>query len=97
MTLTPDTSIQYLKSVGPKRAESFSRLGINTIAELLLHFPSKYLDRSTIQKTDKVLKHIRNGYEGEITMIGKVITKSSSRFGRKQLLKVTMEDECGTI
>jgi len=29
------SSVQYLKSVGPKRAESFATIGINTIRELI--------------------------------------------------------------
>lgn len=41
--------ITYLKGVGPKRAELLSsELGIKTYYDLLHHFPSHYVDRSTI-------------------------------------------------
>ncbi len=39
-------NIQFLKGVGPKRAERLSRLGINTVEDLLKFFPKDYEDRS---------------------------------------------------
>ena len=46
ITLTPDTPVRYLKGVGPKTAERFEKLGIVTLADLLCHYPRKYIDRS---------------------------------------------------
>ena len=43
-TLTPDTPVRYLKGVGPKTAEKFEKLGIVTLADLLCHYPRKYID-----------------------------------------------------
>ena len=43
-TLTPDTPVQYLKGVGPKLAQRFEKLGIRTLADLLEHYPRRYLD-----------------------------------------------------
>ena len=42
--------IQYLKGVGPARAELFGKLGIHTVGELLTHFPRGYED--TTQTVD---------------------------------------------
>ncbi len=39
------TSIQYLKGVGPVKAELFGRLGIETLDDLLFYFPRKWEDR----------------------------------------------------
>ena len=39
------TSIQFLKGVGPKRAELFGHLGIETLEDLLYYFPRKWEDR----------------------------------------------------
>lgn len=39
--------ITYLKGVGPKRAECYNKLGINTVYDLLNHFPRGYLDFSS--------------------------------------------------
>ena len=39
-----DSSIQYLKGVGPAFAKKFEKLGVTTIRELLLCYPRKYID-----------------------------------------------------
>lgn len=44
ITLTPDTPVRYLKGVGPRTAERFEKLGIVTLADLLCHYPRKYID-----------------------------------------------------
>lgn len=43
-TLTPDTPVRYLKGVGPKTAERFEKLDIVTLADLLCHYPRRYID-----------------------------------------------------
>ncbi len=44
------TELQFLKSVGPKRVQLLKKLGINTVEELLYHFPRRYEDRSLLKK-----------------------------------------------
>jgi len=92
---TLDDSVQYLKSVGPKRAESFSKIGIKTIRDLLFYFPSRHLDRTTVLTAAKAYGYLMNGYEGELTVIGKVFDKEKKRFGKKEILKVQFRDETG--
>lgn len=41
---TIDSSIQYLKGVGPSFAKKFEKLGISTIRDLLLCYPRRYVD-----------------------------------------------------
>ena len=89
------TPVQYLKSVGPKRAESFREIGIETVYDLLFYLPTRYLDRSNILSSSQVIKYTAGGYDGEVTIIGKVLDKKVHRYGRKQLLKVSMEDSKG--
>ena len=44
-----ETDIKFVKGVGPKRAELLGKeLGIKTAADLLRHYPTHYLDRSTM-------------------------------------------------
>ncbi len=40
-----DSPVQFLKGVGPKRAEMLERLGIGTVRDLLMHFPRRVEDR----------------------------------------------------
>lgn len=88
-------SIQYLKSIGPKRAESFRKIGIETIYDLLFYFPSRHLDRTTTLSAAKAYGYLMNGYEGELTIIGKVEDKEKRVFHRKEILKIQFRDSSG--
>lgn len=90
-----DDSVQYLKSVGPKRAESFAKIGIRTIRDLLFYFPSRHLDRTTVLTAAKAFGYMMNGFDGELTVIGKVFEKEKKRFGKREILKVQFRDETG--
>ena len=91
------TSVQYLKSVGPKRAGSFASIGIITIKDLLFYFPIRYLDRSTILTSVKVVQFLNSGYAGEVTIIGQVLNSEFHYYNRKQVFKVTFKDTTGTF
>ena len=97
MTANLQSSVQYLKTVGPKRAESFNKIGIYTIRDLLYYFPTRYLDRSTILNTVKVVQYVINGFEGEVTVVGEVVDKELIRYSKKQLLKVKFKDKAGSF
>ena len=46
-----NTHIKYLKGIGPRRAELLEKnLGISTYRDMLYHFPSSYVDRSTVRR-----------------------------------------------
>ena len=44
------TDIRYLKGVGEKRAELFSKLGINSVGDILEYYPRMYEDWSKVKK-----------------------------------------------
>ncbi|HKJ80680.1 MAG TPA: hypothetical protein VJ954_01550, partial [Ignavibacteriaceae bacterium] len=88
-------SIQYIKSVGPKRAESFRKIGIKTIRDILFYFPSRHLDRTTTLTAAKAYGHILNGYDGELTILAKVEDVEKRRFGKREVLKVQFRDQTG--
>ena len=88
-------SIQFIKSVGPKRAESFKKIGLYTIRDLLFYFPYKHLDRSSILNSEDVVRIVSGGFEGEVTVIGNVADSEIIRYGKKQLLKVQFRDSKG--
>ena len=90
-----DQSVQYLKSVGPKRAETFAKVGIKTIRDLLFYFPSRHLDRTTLLTAAKAYGYLMNGFDGELTVIGKVFEKEKKRFGKREILKVQFRDPTG--
>ena len=88
-------SVQYLKSVGPKRAESFKQIGIKTIRDLLFYFPSRHLDRSTVLTAAKAYGYVKGGYDGEVTIIAKVVDREKIHFRKKELLKIHFRDSSG--
>ena len=49
------TDIRYLKGVGEKRAELFSKLGINSISDILEYYPRMYEDWSKIKKISETI------------------------------------------
>lgn len=56
------TDIKFLKGVGPKRGELLAKeLGIATCHDLLYHFPSHYVDRTTVYKI--------SSFSGEMPMV----------------------------
>lgn len=50
-----DTGIEYLKGVGPQRAEALKKeLGIHTVGDLLSHYPFRHEDRSQVYRINSL-------------------------------------------
>ncbi|MEY4314999.1 MAG: hypothetical protein RI977_376 [Bacteroidota bacterium] len=50
-----DTGIEYLKGVGPQRAEALKKeLGIHTLGDLLSHYPFRHEDRSQVYRINSL-------------------------------------------
>src|SRR6056300_791617 len=50
-----DTSIEYLKGVGPKRAAMLrSEINVHTFGDLLHYFPFRYIDKSEVHKIAEI-------------------------------------------
>src|SRR6266705_1585712 len=87
-----DMPVNYLKGVGPVRAESLRRLGIVTARDLLFHIPHRYEDASTINP----IASLEPGMDG--TIIGKVISKGiiPTRRGLR-IFQAVLQDDSGMI
>ncbi|MDE5607377.1 MAG: ATP-dependent DNA helicase RecG [Muribaculaceae bacterium] len=85
--------LTYLKGIGPKRAELLDKqLGLKTLYDLLHHFPTHYLDRSSIYKVTDIT--------GEMPMIqlkGRFVTMNVAGEGAKTRLVALFSDGTGTI
>src|SRR3954465_5884185 len=87
-----DTSISYLKGVGPARADAFRRLGVITAGDLLYHIPHRYEDASTVAP----IASLEPGMHG--TIIGRVISKGiiPTRRGLR-IFQAVLKDDTGMI
>ncbi len=88
---TLDTEITYLKGVGPNRGRKLQRYGIETLADLLHHFPRRYIDRSNILLINK----LKIGEEGLI--VGKIISANIKQTKKRRFFEVEINDETGFI
>ncbi len=86
------TPVQFLKSVGPARARSLTRLGIETVGDLLAHYPRRYFDRSSSVPVRSL------GAGQDVTVQGEIMTASERRTRRGgSLLTVTLSDDTGVL
>ena len=46
MTYTPDTPLEALAGIGPKKAQAFQKLGVATLRDLARLYPRRYEDRT---------------------------------------------------
>ena len=62
-------SVQYLKGVGPSRADLLAKLDIRTVGDLLFHFPRSYDDLTNVQPMDKIEAGVLQTVQGEVVEI----------------------------
>ena len=92
-TLTPNTPVRYLKGVGPKTAERFEKLGIVTLADLLCHYPRRYLDFS------KPYTIAAAPFETECVVRAEVFAKPGGRIlpGGRRMERITAGDDVSSL
>lgn len=86
-----NTPIQYIKGVGPRRAEALATAGINTINDLLHYYPRRYLDRTTVISIHDVKKG------DEATMVGTVEVCGERQMRKRKLYQAVLSDGTGMI
>ena len=93
MTLGPlDKPVQFLKGVGPQRAERLQRMGILTARDLLYHVPRRYDDASTITPVALAQVGMDVTVAGEVRSKGIVPTRSGLR-----IFQAVIRDDSGLV
>jgi len=86
-----NTSISYLKGVGPNRADLLkSELGIFTFGDLVNFFPNRYIDRTQFFKINELQNN-----SSEVQIIGKITTIKTVQQKRGSRLVATFTDGTG--
>ena len=83
-------AVTALSGVGTALADKLSRLGIENIQDLLLHFPMRYEDRTRITPISRVRPYSFVVIEGEVI-------QADIHFGKRRSLVVDIEDNRGSI
>jgi ATP-dependent DNA helicase RecG len=85
-----DTPAEFLKGVGPRRAEALRSMNIETLQDVLEFRPRRYLDHSDI-------RYIRDiNPDEDVTVMGEIISRQLIRFGKRRLV-VRIHDGSGIL
>ena len=92
-TMELETSVQYIKGVGPRRAEAFAEQGIRTIGDLIDYPPFRYEDRTVYRP----LRSLRDNEwvltRGSICSVGGF----DSRRRKFAVFEILMKDGTGSV
>ena len=88
-----DAPLTVLHGVGPETAGNFARLGINSLRDLLLHFPRRYDDYSRL----KTINRLEFGEECSVIATVWEAHLRPFRGGQSKMLKVILSDTTGTL
>jgi len=88
-----DSPIEYVKGIGPNRGELLRKeLNINTVQDLLEHFPFRYIDRSKFHQIREI-----NSEEALVQLKAKLVDMREIPMGRKTRLEATIQDDTGRM
>lgn len=85
----PDAPVQFLRGVGPSRAEMLARLGIESIRDLLLHLPRRHEDRRNPSPLAGLVPGIEQAAIGRVVDVRTVRTRKGSVLVRARLTDPT--------
>lgn len=86
-------SVTSLKGVGPKKAEALKKLGISTMEDLVFFLPRSYEDRRNRVDISAAAEDQNSVVTGEV----KLVVNDRYRGGRKQMLRLLVEDGTGSM
>lgn len=87
-----DKPVQFLKAVGPRRAEALQRMGLLTARDVLYHIPRRYDDASTVQS----IAQLQTG--SDATIVGTVRSKGViPTRARLRIFQAVVQDDTGRI
>ena len=83
------TPVQFVKGVGPKKAEVFARLGVETLGDLLEYFPRDWVFMPEPIKIDEAKANC------DVCVVGVVEQTDYQKFRRTPMFKAVIADETG--
>ncbi len=93
MNTNLQTPIDYLKGVGPNRADLLrSELGIHTYQDLMNLFPNRYIDRTKYYKISELQRN-----NADVQLIGVLVDFKEIGENRNKRLVATFKDDTGAM
>lgn len=90
---TLDTNIEFLKGVGPKRAELLQKeLGVFTCEQLLSLYPFRYIDRTRFYKVNELNEELPY-----VQILGRITAKEEIGEKHKKRIVAKLSDETGVM
>ncbi len=89
------TPVQYIKGIGPKRAEVFANRGIHTVHDLLYFFPFDYFDLTQVSEISS-LRRITDTTK-RISVVGSIRAIDIAGRPPRRKCVITLGDATGTI
>lgn len=86
------TPVRYFKGVGPKKAFELSKLGIQTVEDLLYYLPTRYEDRSNFRAIKDLKVDEYQTIQGEVATVTSRIAKSGM-----PIFQIAITDHTGFI
>lgn len=93
MAISLDTSIQFVKGVGPKFAELFSRKGLKTVQDFLEFYPRSYEDQRQARNIVSLKPGETVSLKAQIVKVASIALGKSKR----RIYDVTLKDASGLI
>jgi len=92
--MTLETSIEYVKGIGPERAKLIKNvLGLSTVEDMLNFYPIRYLDKSKIYK----ISQLQEESSQEIQLKGKITQVQEIQTGKTKRLSAKFNDDTGSM
>jgi ATP-dependent DNA helicase RecG len=85
--------LRYVKGVGPKKAEALFDAGFETLEDLVLHYPGRYIDARQLVPLDK----IRNFLMQPVSVRGKVVSSQLIHGRKRAHTKILLQDASGGV
>ncbi|MFL3051604.1 MAG: ATP-dependent DNA helicase RecG [Candidatus Neomarinimicrobiota bacterium] len=83
--------ISSVKGIGPAKNNAFAERGINTISDLVNHYPRKYLDRTNITQISKIKNKMH------VNLVGTIEASGMVQGRKRQFFKAILKDKSGIV
>lgn len=88
-----ETSVQFVKGIGPMKAALFKKIGVETVEDLLLYLPYRYEDRTRMKKVRELVPNEQQTFSGEVREFRNRMTPRR----RVKIFELVVGDETGVV